>query len=584
MNLKEFHKLRAWEQPDYDKRMAEMTANGDFMLGMVDPNTNKRMYNALDCDLDKYYFCEKTANAVVFFVENFLTHTKPSRFAKFTLHISQVKFFRNIYGWKKKADGFRRYSECFKYVPRKNSKSWDQGALCHIGMIIDGEQGVEIYNIAGDKAQAEKVFDPFVGSIKNDMDRPNDCASGFLAGYYNIHGRQNIKAVTANNELDFCKPVANNENAAHGGNAHYAICDEIHTFKDDGIYDVMVTSMSVRDQPLIVCITTADYAKDSFCNDKLDYAKRVCKDPKMDQRFLPILYYADPEEFGDDWQDPKVWLRVNPMLGVAKKHDYMEGKYTKALNEPAFTNKFKRLDLNICTSAENQAFNIDRWKKCGIVPDPDRSVVIMGQSVPDFLLKQKCYAGMDNAYKDDLNSLVLEFLDSGYVLNWNWIPLKHRNIVKFKEKHNDFMLTAGVNEIDFEEIYEHMQEIFKEFDIVEIGFDPNKSMEIRKLMSRDYPEDFIVVIAQNTSNLSEPIKKMIGDVNNMRMKHTGNSLFTEQVSGVDTKEDLKNDYMFIKPQGQDSKRKKVDACVAWSMAKCLRLQAETEIDWSDAIM
>ena len=82
-------------------------------------------------------------------------------------------------------------------------------------------------------------------------------------------------------------------------------------------------------------------------------------------------------------------------------------------------------------------------------------------------------------------------------------------------------------------------------------------------------------------NLSEPIKKMIGDVNNLRMKHTNNSLFTEQVSGVDTKEDGKNDYMFVKPQGQDSKRKKVDACVAWSMAKCLRLQAEAEIDWDD---
>ena len=583
MNLKDFHKLEAWKQPGYEARLAELAADGAFMLGMINPLTETRMYNAMDCDLDRYYYCERTAAAVIFFVENFLTHTKPSRFAKFNLHISQIKFFNNIFGWKKKSDGFRRYQEAFKYVPRKNSKSWDQGALCHIGMILDGEQGVEIYNIAGDKAQAEKVFDPFVGSIKNDMDRPSECASGFLANYYNIHGRQNIKAVTANSELDFCKPVANNENAAHGGNAHMAICDEIHTFKDDGIYDVMVTSMSVRDQPLVVCITTADYARDSFCNDKLDYAKKTCADPNFDPRFMPVLYYADPDQFGDDWQDPEVWSRVNPMLGVAKKHDYMEGKHRKAINEPAFTNKFKRLDLNISTAAENQAFNIDKWKKCGMVPDPDQSVMIAGQLVPDFLLQQKCYAAQDNAYKDDLNSLVLEFPESGFVLNWNWVPSKHKNIVKLKKDHNDFILTAGVNEIDFEEIYEHQQEIFKEFDVVECGFDPNKSMEIRKLMGRDYPEDFIVVIAQNTANLSEPIKKMIGDVNNMRMKHTTNSLFTEQISGVDTKEDLKNDYMFIKPKGQDSKRKKVDACVAWSMAKCLRLQADTEVDWSDAV-
>ena len=266
-SLKMFHDREPWKDKDYNKRFTAAKNAGEFQLGMIHPlgDGTERMYDATAIDtLDRYYFCFDSADMVVDFIETCLTHTKPSRFAKFPLHESQKRFFRNLFGWKKKDDGFRRYRESLKYVPRKNSKSWDQGALCHIGMIIDGEQGVEIYNIACDKNQAKKVFDPFVGSIKNDEERPDVCAGGFLAKYYNIIGRTDVKAVTANNELDVCKPVANEELALHGNNAHMVIFDEIHSFSDGGVFDVMLTSMSVRDQPLIVSITTADYSRESF--------------------------------------------------------------------------------------------------------------------------------------------------------------------------------------------------------------------------------------------------------------------------------------------------------------------------------
>jgi len=580
-SLKDFHVHEPWNKPDYMARFEAMKDNGDFMLGMINPNTGKRIYDATDIkDLhDKYYFCEQTADMVVEFVQTVLTHTKPHRFAKFPLHASQVRFFRNLFGWKKKSDGFRRYREAGKYVPRKNSKSWDQGALCHIGMIIDGEQGTEIYNIASNKDQAKKVFDPFVGSIKNDEERPDQCAGGMLADYYNIIGRTDIKAVTANNELDICKPIANDEGAAHGGNAHFVILDEIHAMSDGGMYLVMITSMSVRDQPLIVWITTADYAQESFCNSKFDYAKRVCADPNLDPRFLPVLYYCDVDEFNDDWHDPEVWKRVNPMLGVAKKMEYMEDMHRKAINDPTFTNTFKRLELNMCTMSENAAFNIDKWRKCRVDTDEAHCFTLLGQQIPEELKGAVCYAGMDNAYKHDLNSLVLDFPESNFVLNFNWVPIRHNDITKLKDDYGNYLLTAGDIEIDFEEIYSHMQEIFEVFDVQEIAFDPNKSWEIRKIMSKDYDESFFCTMAQRVSNLSEPLKKIIGDVNNLKVSHTNNPIFTWQISSCDVKEDRNNDYMIVKPKGVDSKRKKVDACVAWTMARGIRMLAEEEVDY-----
>jgi phage terminase large subunit-like protein len=580
-SLKMFHEHEPWKAKDYKKRYNQAIKDGLFMLGMVNPLTEKRMYDATAIDnINDYYFCFNTSDMVLGFISDCLTHTKPHRFAKFPLHESQVRFFCNLFGWKKKSDGYRRFRECMKYVPRKNSKSWDEAAVCHIGMILDGEDGVEIYNIASDKNQAKKVFEPFIGSIKNDEERPDLSAGGFLADYYNIIGKSEVKAVTANNELDVCKPIANDENAAHGGNAHMAVLDEIHAMSDGGMFEVMQTSMSVRDQPLIVSITTADFARESFCNNKLDYSKRVCKDPNFDVTFLPVLYYADPDEFQDDWKDPEVWLRVNPLLNVAKKIDYMKQMYQKACNDTTFTNTFKRLDLNIMTMSENAAFNVDKWHKCGVKPVADW--MLCGQPVPLALDGAECFVGIDNAYKNDLNAMVLDFPATDDVLAWCWVPRKHPDIVKLRADYGDYLLTAGDDEIDFEEIYQHIQEIFKAFNVREVGFDPNKSMEIRNFFKKDYPDEFYCTIAQNVTNLSEPLKKIIGDVNNMNIRHTCNPLLTWQISNTDIKESSNNDFMIVKPKGADSKRKKVDASVAWVMARCLRLKAEemsNPLDW-----
>jgi len=108
-------------------------------------------------------------------------------------------------------------------------------------------------------------------------------------------------------------------------------------------------------------------------------------------------------------------------------------------------------------------------------------------------------------------------------------------------------------------------------------------MEIRKILSKHYPEDFYCTIAQTTTNLSEPIKKIIGSVNNLKVNHIGNPLFTWQISNVDIIEDKKQDYMLVRPKGIDSKNKKIDSIVAWAMARCLRLKAEETINYLDMI-
>jgi phage terminase large subunit-like protein len=577
ISLMQFHDLQGWKQPDYEEKFQQAKDAGLFDLGMLNPKTNKRMYQAWDINnLNEYYFCFKTAELVISFIQDCVTHTKPNRFAKFPLHESQKRFYANVFGWKRIDTGQRRFMEVFKYIPRKNSKTFDIASLVHIGMIIDGEGSPEIYSVAKNKNQAKLIQEAFVGSIRNDQEQPNLCANGWFARFYDIHGTKDIKAVTAENQTSVYKAIPSDEGGAHGLNCHFALCDEIHTWSSAEMFDVLQTSMGARFQPLIVCLTTADYARESFCNKKFKYAKECCVDPNYDERFLPVLYYADEEEFGDDWNDKSVWYRVNPLLGTAKNVHIMEREYKQATNQSLYENAFKRLHLNICTKSESSAYDMVRFdRRVDLPDDPEQVFQLLGQPIPEFLRGAKCYGGFDGAYKWDLSAFVLDFPDYEYVLCWNWIHSKHKEITKYKKDFKHWLLTAGTDEINFEKVGEHMNQINQVFDIVDVGFDPNQSRELIKILEENKKHKWeCYKIAQTARNLSEPIKHTISSVEASNVNHNGNSCFMWQLSNADIKEDNHNNYMFVKPKGVDSRIKKIDGAVSWAMARARRLEAE----------
>ncbi|MFU6095975.1 terminase large subunit domain-containing protein, partial [Pseudomonas aeruginosa] len=64
------------------------------------------------------------------------------------------------FGWKKKADGFRRFRESYWEVPRKNGKSVIAAGTGISMFVADGEFGAEVYSGATTEKQAWEVFRP----------------------------------------------------------------------------------------------------------------------------------------------------------------------------------------------------------------------------------------------------------------------------------------------------------------------------------------------------------------------------------------------------------------------------------------
>ena len=75
---------------------------------------------------------------------------------------------------------------------------------------------------------------------------------------------------------------------------------------------------------------------------------------------------------GDAWDDPAVWIKANPNLGISVKLDDLERKCAKAQRTAAAQSAFKRKHLNVWTSAHSPWMPMEKWDACadGFVHGP----------------------------------------------------------------------------------------------------------------------------------------------------------------------------------------------------------------------
>ena len=69
-----------------------------------------KAYDPWNCDLNKYEFDPVAGQVAVDFIENYITHVKGELGGKpFLLLEWEKEFVRNLFGWKEKETGYRRY-------------------------------------------------------------------------------------------------------------------------------------------------------------------------------------------------------------------------------------------------------------------------------------------------------------------------------------------------------------------------------------------------------------------------------------------------------------------------------------------
>ena len=447
----------------------------------------------------------------------------------------------------------RRYREAFIFEPRKCGKTELAGGLGNLLTFADGEPAAQVYCAAADREQARLVFNAAKSMVLAEPE--------LLA-----RGRVFLNSIVVEATGSVLKVVSAEAYTKHGVNAHGVIIDELHAQPNRELVDVLTTSTGARRQPLIIYITTADFDRESICNEKYDYACKVRDGIITDPAFLPVIYEAKRD---DDWTSPAVWARANPNLGVSVSREYLERECKRAQETPTYENTFKRLHLNLRTQQDVRWLSIETWDACGDEPVDESALV-----------GQACFAGLDLSTTTDVSALSLVFPDSDgtvAVVSRFWIPgdnaekRERRDRVPYQTwcRQGLIDMTPG-NVIDYDRIRSAINELGRRFDIREIAIDPWNSTQLALQLQGDGFE--VVTFGQGFRDMTAPTKELEKLVMSGKLHHGGHPVLRWMASNVAVETDAAGN---LKPSKKKS-TERIDGIVATIMALGRSLVAENK--------
>ena len=286
----------------------------------------------------------------------------------------QIFIAANVFGWKKKATGKRRYTYADVFVPRKNGKTTFAAVLALYCMMLDGESGAEVYAAAVDREQARICFEASKELISVSM------FSRLVKTY--------TSSLVYQKTASSYKPLSKETKNKDGLNPSCAVCDERHAWQTNEIYEVLKTGIGARSQPLIFSISTAGNDTSLPYFSDIKFLKEVMLGIKEKDNHFIMLYTPDDE---DAWDDPMTWHKVNPNYGISLSPTYMENEYLEAKQ------KGGTVLAAFCTK------NLNKWVDAPTVWIADDTVKENNHDLDESqLLGEECYVGIDIASKTDL--------------------------------------------------------------------------------------------------------------------------------------------------------------------------------------
>lgn len=499
-------------------------------------------------------FDPERSQHIITFTERFCVHTQGPLARKPLLLDPWQKFWTAVlYGWRRAADGGRRFQTGYEEVARKNGKStWKspQGAYL---FSMDGEAGAEVYAIATTRAQAMKVFKPAFDNIKRWARQSRGVARSFK-----IFSGLNQEKVELDDGSVFA-PLPANADSLDGLNPSAILFDELHAQPSADVWDVMESALGARFNPLLSSITTAGYILDGICMQIRKYLISILEGKRKDDTFFGYVYTLDE---GDDPLDPRNWVKANPGLGTAKRIDYMHAMARKAAALPSAMVNFLTKDLNVWVGSPDGWISVAVWDKGGAKFDPE------------ILKGRKCFGGLDLASTRDLTALALVFPpeepgDEWYLLVWFWCP---QDKIDSQEKDDEAPYKRWAKEgwisatpgavTDYGPVKQRVLQVMQHYQVVEIGFDRWNALQLANdLLDAGVP---LVEVPQNTGGMYPGSKRLEELAYGHQLRHNGNPVLRYCIDNTSLLFDSNDNF---RPDKKKSKANgRIDGTVATVMA------------------
>ena len=491
-----------------------------------------------------FYFDEKAADRVVYFIENHIRHLKGEKGGtNFILEPFQKKIVRDLFGWKYRTTELRRFRTAYICLPRKNGKSTLISAIALYMLLADGEPSAECYVAAGDRQQAGIIFEVASGMVRADKQLVNN-----LQVFKNsiIHEKSNSAF----------KAISSEASSKYGYNASFICMDEFFVQKDSSLWDALTTSVGSRLQPLTIAITTAGYNRESVCYKTEDYGRKVSEGIIKDESFYYIKYDCPIDT---DWTSEEALRLANPGLesGVVKL-DYLKREQEKAIKLPSYENTFRMLHLNQWMSSASKWLSDAQWMECNKAP----------VRLEDYR-GMTAYAGLDLASVRDISAFVLIIPeDDRFTIIPYFFAPKDTAFVRSRRDQVDYIgwskedlieLTEG-DVTDYNYIKKRIKEVAEIVNIKEIAYDRwNSSQLVIDLVNDGLP---MIPFGQGFASLSSPTKSLEKLILGKQLNHGGNKVLRWMASNVAVKSDPAGNIKFDKSKATE----KIDGMVSLVMA------------------
>lgn len=460
-------------------------------------------------------------------------HTK-GVLANKSIELTDFQLFvvANIFGWKKKDNGYKRWRKSYVQIARKNAKSQLLALITSYEAFLSGEQA-ECYVAGVSREQSNIVYNEIATQLRRVKLLKNK--------YQEAYGR--IKHIKSGSVIMPLSKEA--KKSGDGKNPSFVVIDEYHAHPTSEIYDVLNSGMAARPNGHICIITTAGLSvNENPCYKEYQYVSQILdeQNPIENDEYFVLIAELDED---DDPKDEKNWQKANPIVtSYPEGMDFLRGELKASLDAPQKMHNYLTKNMNVWVQARKNGYiPLDKWKNC------EQKFTLEDMRGLD------CIVGADLSASIDLTSISFLFVkdEDLYVFNHSFMPSE---TVEAKKKTDKVPYELWIKEkwitetsgsvVDYRYIEKYIQDMEKTYDIhvKEVCSDPwNATQFMQNLESKGYTP---VEIRQGYQTLAAPTKNFRERVYAGTVKHDGNPVLTWAVGNAVAKSDHNENIMLDK--------------------------------------
>nr|WP_206155530.1 terminase TerL endonuclease subunit [Caldanaerobacter subterraneus] len=455
-------------------------------------------------------------------------------------HIIQKFVFGNIYGWVHKDTGLRRFKKAYWQVARKNAKSQSLACVASYEAMALGEPMAEVYIGATKREQSKIVWN----EVKAQLQRCEYLKGKYRVAYGKIEHLKSGSVIV---------PLSKEDGKTGDGlNVQCGIIDEYHAHPTSEIYDVLVSGMAARPQPLLMVITTAGFDLNNPCYAvEYRYVSQILdpNSPIENDEYFVMINELDKD---DDVKDESVWIKANPILCSYKEGiEFLRGALKEALDAPEKMRNFLTKNMNVWVNQKESGYmDMSKWALCG-------------RNLKDFegYEGKECYIGIDLSAKIDLTSVGFVFPndDGTYtIFSHSFMP---EETLQAKRKTDKVPYDLWVKQgwltategavVDYEFVKAYIKDVIQKHNIkpVMICYDPWNASQFAQDMEK---EGFVMVeIRQGIKTLGEATKDFREKVYQNKIIHNNNPVLTWAVGNAAVRSDANENIMLDKSKSTE---------------------------------